>query len=491
MTTTTPWRPADTFDPAGRAGGRPAPTVPAPRRARSGPRSSRLPLWWQDAVGALTWASVLVVVALWVAGGGVQDLAGWASGLISIGRLTGLVSSDLLLIQVLLMARIPVVEQAYGQDELAIRHRLVGFTSFNLMLAHIVLIIWGYAAQYDKNPLVELWEVVLEYPGMLLAAAGTLALVMVTVTSIRKARRKLRYESWHLLHLYAYLGVGLALPHQLWTGQEFLSSPVATVYWWTLWAAAAGAILVWRIGVPVYRTFAHGLRVTHVVRESDDVVSVWMSGRNLRRLPVRAGQFFTWRFLTGNGTGWTRGHPYSLSAAPTDTGLRITVKDLGDGSRALASLRPGTRVAIEGPHGRLHSGVRTQRKVTLIGSGIGITPLRALLEELPQQPGDVTLIYRASSEADLVLKDELDRLAAAKGARVFFVVGHRIRGRSSWLPASAEHLSDVEALRRLVPDVADHDVYLCGAQPWMDAARAAAVAAGVPKERVHEERFAW
>ena len=67
------------------------------------------------------------------------------------------------------------------------------------------------------------WNLTVTYPGMLLALGGTLALVMVVVTSIKAARRKLRYESWHLIHLYAYLGVGLALPHQLWTGTDFTS----------------------------------------------------------------------------------------------------------------------------------------------------------------------------------------------------------------------------------------------------------------------------
>ena len=156
---------------------------------------------------------MLVVVALWVAGGGVQALAGGGSGLISVGRLAGLVASDLLLVQVLLMARIPAVEASYGQDELARRHRLVGFTSFNLMVVHVVAITAGYAAASPKG----LWGTVVDftvnYPGMLLAIGGTLALVMVPLTSIRAARKRLRYESWHLLHLYAYLGVGLALPH--------------------------------------------------------------------------------------------------------------------------------------------------------------------------------------------------------------------------------------------------------------------------------------
>ncbi|MGB8381675.1 MAG: ferric reductase-like transmembrane domain-containing protein [Dermatophilaceae bacterium] len=269
--------------------------------------AKRVPSWWQDVVGSLTWASVLVVVAIWVAGGGVQSLGALASGLTGIGRLAGLVAANLMLVQVLLMARIPVVERVYGQDELARRHRLVGFTSVNLMVAHIVLVTLGYAVQDHLNPVAQGWDLVATYPGVLLAVAGAGLLGMVTVASIRKARRRLRYESWHLLHLYAYLGVGLAVPHQLWTGQEFVSSPLATLYWWALWVAAAGAVLVWRVGMPVYRTLVHGLRVSSVVHEGPGVISVWMTGRRLHRLPAAAGQFFIWRFF--NGPGWSRGRP--------------------------------------------------------------------------------------------------------------------------------------------------------------------------------------
>jgi predicted ferric reductase len=462
------------------------PSATAPDRPAYRPH---VPGWWRDVVGVLTWASMLVVVALWVAGGNVEDLGGWGSGLTGVGRLTGLVAADLMLVQVLLMARIPLVERVYGQDELARRHRLVGFWSFNLMWAHIVVVTLGYAVQARTNVPVEAWDLVVDYPGILLAVTGALLLVLVTVTSIRRARRRLRYESWHLLHLYAYLGVGLALPHQLWSGQEFLSSTVAAVYWWTLWAAAAGAVLVWRAGLPLYRTLTHRLRVVHVVRESDRVVSVVMTGRHLDRLPVAAGQFFVWRFL--DAPGWTRGHPYSLSAAPTGDTLRITVKDLGDASGGLSGVRPGTRVAIEGPYGRLHDGTRTRRKVLLLAGGIGVTPLRGLLEGLSTGVGDVTLVYRASHEADLVLRSEIEALAEARSARVFYAIGPRIEGRHSWLPQAAAGLSDEDALRQLVPDIADHDVYLCGADGWVEAAERAVLAAGVPRDAVHLERFSW
>src|SRR3954447_3212941 len=243
------------------------------------------------------WLSLLLVTYWWDVDGGVRDLGGWATGLDSAGRLTGLVASVLLLAQVVLMARAPRLEAAYGQDRLAHLHRLVGFTSFNLMLAHIVLITWGYAAGQVTQTPATLWNLVTDYPGMLLALGGTVCLFLVVLTSIKAARRRIRYESWHLLHLYAYVGVGLALPHQLWTGQQFLSSPGRTFFWWTAWALAAGSVVVWRLALPVARNLRYRLVVASVVRETDDVVSVHLTGRRLDRLRVEAGQFLGFRFL--------------------------------------------------------------------------------------------------------------------------------------------------------------------------------------------------
>jgi predicted ferric reductase len=437
------------------------------------------------AVAAL-WLSLLWVSYLWAAGGGLQDLGSWETGLTSAGRLTGLLAADLLLVQVLLMARLPVLEHAFGQDVLARHHRIVGFTSFNLMLGHIVLITWGYAAGELSATPATLWHLTVDYPGMLLAVAGTVCLLMVVVTSVRAARARLRYESWHLLHLYAYLGVGLALPHQLWTGQEFLSSPAATVFWWTLWALAAVSVLIWRVGLPLWRSLRHSLRVTSVVPEDDGIVSVYLTGRRLPALGAEAGQFFSWRFLTG--TGWTRAHPYSLSAAPDGRSLRITVKQLGDGSAELASVRPGTRVLVEGPYGRLSARARTQRRVAFIGAGVGITPLRALAEALHYAPGEAVLLHRFTDRP--LFDRELAVLVRERGLRVIQLPGHR-RAPNSWLGAGIGPADDLTALTYWVPDIADRDVYVCGPEAWADDVRRTTEAAGLPSERFHSESFGW
>lgn len=453
-----------------------------------------IPTWWRDVSICAAWGLGVFVVALWVMNDGITGMTTTAGVLTETGRLTGLLASYLLLLQVFLMARVPFVEQAFGQDRLTRIHRVMGFSSFTLMLAHIGLILLGYAADSPLGLWGTIVDVTLNDPGMLLAVAGTVALCTVVATSARAARRKLRYESWHLIHLYAYLGVGLALPHQLWTGRDFLASPLATTFWWTLYAVLALTVIVFRVGLPLVRTQRAGLRVTNVELERPGTVSVTMSGRGAHRLHARAGQFFLWRFLDGPGS--SRANPYSLSAAPRlnargETELRLTAAMIGDGSQRLATLRPGTRVLVEGPYGRMHPGAATQRKSLLLGAGIGIAPMRALLEALPGGPGDITLVQRHRNDADLVLDTEIEHLAQIRGAAYFVLAGHRVPGRDSWLPQQYAEVSDADALLRVCPDVLERDVYVCGAPGWMASVETALRELGVPSEQIHIEHFTF
>lgn len=386
------------------------------------------------------------------------------------------------------MARVPLLERAFGQDRLAHVHRLVGLTSFDLVVAHVVLITWGYADGRLTGVPHTFWTLTVDYPGMLLAVGGTAALVMVVVTSVRAARRRLRYESWHLLHLYAYLGVGLALPHQMWTGTDFTSSPGRVVFWWTAWAVAAATVLVWRVGVPVWRNLRHDLRVTSVVPEGPGTWSVYLTGRHLDDLRAEAGQFLGWRFLSG--PGWTRANPYSLSAAPDGRSLRITVADAGDGSRLVAGLRPGTRALVEGPFGRLTERARTRRRVAYFGAGVGLTPLRALVEAAHYASGEAVLFHRHTTYP--LFRDELDVLARERGLHVVPLPGPR-RYDGSWLGTGTDvaGADDVSVLRAWLPDLAERDVYVCGPPAWTDSLTRSLLAAGLPAAQLHLETFAW
>ncbi|SDO61343.1 Predicted ferric reductase [Nakamurella panacisegetis] len=480
MTATVKPRPG----PVPRSAGRPRPWRPSARHRRLA--------WIGDAVGTLAIVSVVIVVLLWLAGGNVNVFRQVGGPMTALGRLTGLVASDFLLLQVLLMARIPWVEQVWGHGGLARKHRWLGFTSFWMMIVHIVLITIGYAQASHVNLVAELWDLTIHYAGMLLAAAGTLALIMVVVTSIRRARRKMRYESWHLIHLYSYLGVGLALPHQLWTGADFRSSPWATVYWWTLWAAAIGAVIVFRLVYPLLSSLRHRLVVTSVRREGPGVFSVTMGGNRLDRMGLQPGQFCQWRFL--HGAGWTRAQPFSVSNVPTAHSLRITVQQVGDGSDRLANARPGTRVLFEGPYGTMTADRRTRRDVLLIGSGVGITPLRGLAEMINSErissrraAPSVVVIQRTRSIEETLFVQEFTALAR-QGVRVIPLIGRR-GPASEWFPGPGV-VSATNALRRLVPDVADREIYLCGPRAWTHQVKRTLHDLHVPASAIHTEDFA-
>ena len=133
---------------------------------------------------------------------------------------------------------------------------------------------------------------------------------MVGVTSMRYARRRLSYETWFGLHLYAYLAIALAFLHQLFTGADFIHDPVAVLYWTSLYVLTAALVLAFRFGQPALTSWRHRLRVSSVVPEGRGVVSIYLAGRDLDRLAVRSGQYFVFRFLTRDG--WWRGHPFSI-----------------------------------------------------------------------------------------------------------------------------------------------------------------------------------
>ncbi|NMO53159.1 oxidoreductase [Actinoplanes sp. TBRC 11911] len=427
------------------------------------------------AIKTVAAGSLLAVVLFWLAG---RDAA--PAGAAGYGRLAALACTDLLLLQVLLMARIPWVEAAVGQDTLSRWHRWTGVTSFLLLLAHIVLALGG-------DPVVRVWQLLSAYPSMVLAVFALAALVLIMATSARRVRRHMRYEKWHLLHLYAYLGIGLAVPHELLLGDDF-RGPAARFAGWSAYVVVAGAVLVFRLGMPVWRTVRHRLVVDRVTPEAPGLVSVYLTGRQLDRLPARAGQYFVWRFLDGHGA--LHGNPFSLSGSPRHGGLRITVKAVGDGSARVAALRPGTRVLIEGPYGRMTAANYGGGPVTMLGCGVGVTPLLALLWDLPYDYGTATLVYRTRHAHDVAFVDELEWLAHRRGVRLVLLVGPRA-APDSWLPAGYADYTDVEALRELAPDIARHDVYVCGPDAWAAAVLRSVGETGVAPGRLHRESFAW
>jgi ferredoxin-NADP reductase/DMSO/TMAO reductase YedYZ heme-binding membrane subunit len=446
----------------------------SPVRDERAPRRRRLTGW---DLGVLVAANAAIVVGLWWRQRGLSEIHDTAGLLTSVGRVTGMLGALLALVQLLLLARVPVLDTV-ALDRVAAWHRRNGIACLVLLVAHTVLITAGYALADRVTVTREVSDLLGGYPGVALATAGLGLLVAVAVTSAPAVRRRLGARGWHAIHLSTYLAVALAFSHQLATGHEFQRQPVARAYWWALYAATLAALVAFRVVLPIVRSLVtHRLHVTSVEPAARGVVAVEIGGRGLDRLGARSGQYLHWRFLAPGHR--LRARTLSLAAAPDGRRLRIAARDGdgdgGGGAPALAALRPGTRVIVEGPAGGLTSAARRRPRVALIAAGAGLTPVRALLEDLPGDPGEIAAICRAARRDAVPFGAELDELARRRGAALHWVLGD-------------EALSP-ERLLALVPDIAERDVYLCGPVAMVGATRASLLRAGVAPRQILSEGF--
>lgn len=396
---------------------------------------------------------------------------------IAIAKFIGLNLALALILQLVLIARLPWLDRRIGMDRLTTWHRWVGLTIFWLVLLHPTVMIIGYARHDNFTVPKQFVSFAGVFPTLMGMIAAGIVIVVVAL-SIRFARRRLSYETWHAVHVFLYAAITLALIHQAFEVSAFRRSPITTVYWWLLWGLAIAALIVGRVVTPLRLNARHRLRVAAVVPESDDVTSVYVAGRDLDGLRARPGQFFIWRFLGYNS--WWQANPFSLSAAPDGRHLRLSAKAVGTTSAGLRHVPVGTRVFVEGPYGAFTSRQRSREATLLIAGGIGVTPIRALLEELT---GPVTVLYRVHSMADAVLLRELEELAQARSVRLQVLAGRTGAGNPPNNPF------EPDSLVALVPDIRERDVFVCGPPAMTSAVIRSLRTLGVPRHQVHAERF--
>ena len=393
---------------------------------------------------------------------------------IFLGSMTGLAGTYLALVMVLLVSRVPAVERVLGQDGLLRWHRTLAPWPILLLLAHAILLTIGYGQVARAGALHEVGVLVNSFPDVFMATIGLGIMLAIGVVSIGAIRRRIPRERWWAMHLFMYLALALSFAHVIALGPSFVGHPLTRLLWTMLWLATAGLVLVYRIGLPIYRTLRHQLVVVDVSEEAPGVISIVCRGRALDRLAVSGGQFFEWRFLTRGM--WWQAHPFSLSARPRPPHIRLTVKSVGDFTSALAHLKMGTKVAIEGPYGAFSSHRRDRRHALLIAGGVGVTAVRSLLEDLTRD-ADPIVILRASSKEDLILSGEVDELVRQRRGKVHELVGPR-------------SLVGFDQLLEVVPDVRQRDVFLAGSEEFVDHLRRILARLGVPKSAVHYEVYA-
>jgi predicted ferric reductase len=465
-----------------------ASTSKGPQAAPSGERSVALRA---AAASPLRHYQVLIVagllaawvVAVWSLHGGAAGLLRNSSTWMSLSQLTGLFSSACGVVGLALIARPRWLERLYGMDRMFVWHRLLGESMAILLAVHVITGVEEYAGHGGH-----MWSAIRDLTGreayMAGAFVGAVLLGLVTITSLKSIRRQLSYETWYFVHLLAYVGVAVSFGHEIVLGGSLAHDRLARVLWVGLHVTVATSIVVWRWGSTI-RGLARPLRVVSISRHNAGVTTVRLGGRGLQRLRCDAGQFFLVRPLR-RGLWW-QAHPFSLSSAPTTAGLSFTIKNRGDATQQIFHLPLGAKVAVEGPYGvstptNLATSNRRQQYLFIAG-GVGIAPVKALLERLDRSNAPVVL-YRAHSKVDLVHLGDVRQMAEQRGGVVHALVGPSA-GFAAHDPFSAK------ALARAVPNLTKRVVVLCGPDRLVAAARSGLHAAGVPPEQIHFERVWW
>ena len=442
----------------------------------------------QDVIEAIAWGTVLAVTVMFLVDGVLKGVHDVPSALNAFSRLTALVGTDLLLIHMLLIARVPWIDKFYGHDRATLAHKKLGKPVLYLVVAHFLASLISFAITDGKNLVAEMVNLFFNVPDMWTATIGLFLMIAVVVTSLNFARRKMSYEAWYLVHIMSYISVLAAVPHQFSTGSDIHGKPVQTVFWVTLYLFVVFNLAWYRVLSPLLRHFVVGLKVQSVVPASSDSSSIYLTGKNVAKLGGKAGQFYMLRVLTP--TQWWRPHPFSISAAPNSRYVRFTIGRRGDDTGALQHIKPGTPVLLEGPYGVFTEDRRTKEKVVLVASGIGIPPIRALAESMAARPGDVTVIYRVRNAADAALLEEIQVLCRHRGFKLEIMAGPRAN-HSSWMNADGTGRSDLVRLAEIAPRITESDVFICGPTGWTHSVEKSVLKAGTPANQVHAEEFAW
>ncbi|MFZ2831980.1 MAG: ferric reductase-like transmembrane domain-containing protein, partial [Minisyncoccia bacterium] len=372
-------------------------------------------------VYALFFANLFAIFALWWTNSAFyiknpED----GNMLIAIGRITGLIVQYFIIVQLLMIGRIKFVEHIFGFDKLNFFHRWLGYGIPILLIPHVLLLVIGKAQGNEVGFLQQLGDFLANKPGMLYAYMAFLLFIFVIFISLAIVRKKLKYETWYFVHVLTYFAIGFALQHQLGTG-DLQNESKALTYWYFLNFTVFGLVLIYRLLVPLYLYMRHSFVVESVVQETPDVYSLYITGRNMESFKFEAGQYCNLTLLSKDM--WYT-HPFSFSAAYNGKFIRFTVKMLGDYTNKIKDVKPGTKVIIDGPLGLFVQKRAVRDKYLFIGGGIGITPLRSLIESMTPEKKDMVLLCGSRTVNDIAFAKEFEAIKAVSPGLVI----HNILG---------------------------------------------------------------
>lgn len=413
----------------------------------------------------------VILIVIWLAHSGYLLIEGTGDVFVALGRFAGIALGYAVLLELLLVARVPALERAFGFDRMNRFHRGAGIAILYTIVAHLIFLVGGYAIRNDANIVNQFVEFFESWEDVSSAVWGAGLMLLAGVLSIKAVKKYLTYDLWYAVHLLMYIGAILAFGHTIQSGD--FASGASLIFWLLLTGEVALVFVGYRIALPFVYDLMHKFKVERVVQESPSTYSVYIGGKHMKKFHFEAGQFAQFTFLR---RGIMRHRPFSFSAPYDGKHIRITVKDFdGAVTSKIRTLVPGTRVIVDGPLGRFTLASAETEKYCLIGGGVGVTPIASLARDAKAKGKDAVVLISHRNPSDAPLLEEM-RTTGVR-TEVFFAEGQ-----------GGQKLSG-ELIEKICPDIHERDVYICGPAPMMDALTEGLVVRGISRNRIHTERF--
>jgi predicted ferric reductase len=384
-------------------------------------------------------------------------------------------------LQFALVARFKPVAAPFGEDAVVQFHRLMSYFGTLFILAHpIILIVLVSSSTYLRllNPVSAPWR----------ARFGLLSIILlliVMVTSIWRRQLRIRYEWWQGIHMVAAtLAVVAALVH-VELVNYYVSSPWKQGLWAAMTAGFVGLIFWVRVVGPIMR-LRRPWEVEGVAGAGGDSWTVTLRPVGHGGFSFAPGQF-GWLTVGRSPFGLTQ-HPFSFSSSAEQDGrVQMTIKELGDFTRTVGSIEPGTRAYLDGPHGVFSPDRHEGPGFVFLGAGVGIGPLISMLRTFADrhERRACVLFYANQTPDGAALIPELDGLSKRLSLEIVQVLE---QPPANW-PGERGRIDEALLRRHLPPRYQRMQYFVCGPGPFQDAMEEILPRLGVPAERIHTERF--
>ncbi|MBN3846370.1 oxidoreductase [Paraburkholderia sp. Ac-20342] len=381
-----------------------------------------------------------------------------------------------------LTARFRHVTEPWGEDVIYHFHRRVSLLAVGLVVVHPLILL---AIGSDKLAMpASLGEVPW---GAWFAVLSIGAVIVLVITALWRKQLKIPYELWHLSHIaLALIAIFGGVLHMIGWG-FYLADPLKRALWIGMTLFWIALLLYVRLFKPLFM-LRRPYRITEVRSERGDTTTLVMQPDGHAGFRFKPGQF-GWLTVWGSPFRIT-GHPFSFSSSAEAAQGRVemTIRNLGDFTSQVKTIEAGQRVYLDGPYGAFTIGQPTDMHV-LIAGGIGITPMMSMIRTLADR-GDsrpLVLLYGGRNQDSLTFREELDALQARLDLRVVYVLAEPPEGWSG----ETGHINAAMFRRHLPPGYADHEYFICGPDPMMDAIERALGEMDVPRTRYHSERYSF